>query len=95
MKNRFQRITSHCGSLLLIAVAIGDAGAAETSMPTMSKAEAKELVASKPGVAAMKQPISGKTAGHCKYFLQAARKAASQDRALAAAHQEMASRVKN
>jgi hypothetical protein len=38
----------------------------------------------------MKHPMSGKTAEHCKYFAQAARKAASEDRLMAAAHEAMA-----
>ena len=50
---------------------------------------AKEY-AKNPGVAAMKMPGSGRTASHCKYFAQAARKAAAEDRAIAAAHEQMA-----
>ncbi len=46
-----------------------------------------------PGIHAMKHPLSGQTAGHCKYFAQAARKAAAEDRALAAAHEEMAKKA--
>jgi len=46
--------------------------------------------ANNPGIHAMKHPMSGTTAGHCKYFAQAARKAAIEDRALAAAHEKMA-----
>lgn len=46
-----------------------------------------------PGIHAMKHPMSGQTAGHCKYFAQAARKAAAEDRALAAAHEEMAKKA--
>lgn len=53
------------------------------------EALAKEY-ANNPGIWAMKQPMSGKTAAHCKYFAQAARKAATEDRALAAAHEDMA-----
>ena len=53
---------------------------------------AKEY-ANNPGIWAMKQPMSGKTAAHCKYFAQAARKAAAEDRALAAAHEEMAKKA--
>ena len=45
------------------------------------------------GVDAMKHPMSGKTAGHCKYFAQVARKAAAEDRALAAAHEGMANQT--
>ncbi|MDQ1472453.1 MAG: hypothetical protein QOJ99_3933 [Bryobacterales bacterium] len=37
-----------------------------------------------------KHPMSGNTAGHCRYFAQAARKAAAEDRALATAHENMA-----
>ena len=129
MKNTFQRITRHCDLLLMIALAAGLAFAAE-STPTMSKAEAKELIAkantseehhrlaayftqkaekmeaeaveheelakeyfNNPGIHAMKHPMSGQTAGHCKYFAQAARKAAAEDRALAAAHEEMAKKA--
>ena len=50
---------------------------------------AKEY-ANNPGIHAMKHPMSGETAGHCKYFAQAARKAAAEDRSLAAAHESMA-----
>lgn len=39
-----------------------------------------------PGVHEQKHPMSGKTAAHCKYFAQAARKAAAEDRALAVSH---------
>ena len=129
MKNTFQRITRHCDLLLMIALAAGLAFAAE-STPTMSKAEAKELIAkastseehhrlaayftqkaekmdaeaaeheelakeyfNNPGIHAMKHPMSGQTAGHCKYFAQAARKAGAEDRALAAAHEEMAKKA--
>lgn len=53
---------------------------------------AKEY-ANNPGIWAMKQPMSGKTAAHCRYFAQAARKAAAEDRALAAAHEEMAKKA--
>lgn len=130
MKNTFQRITRHCGSLLLIALAAGLAFAA-TSMPTMSKDEMKQLIAkastsedhhrlaayftqkakmmdaeaaehedlakeyaNNPGIWAMKMPMSGQTAAHCKYFAQAARKAATEDRALATAHEDMASKAR-
>ena len=129
MTNTLQRITHHCGLLLLIALASGLAFAAE-STPTMSKDEAKQLIAkastskdhhrlaayftqkaemmdseaaeheelakqyaNNPGIHEMKHPMSGKTAGHCKYFAQAARKAAAQDRALAAAHEDMAKKA--
>ncbi len=50
---------------------------------------AKEY-ANNPGIHAMKHPMSGNTAAHCKYFAQAARKAAAEDRALAASHESMA-----
>jgi hypothetical protein len=127
MKSRFQRITGHGGSLLLIALAVGFAFAAE-STPTMNKAEAKELIAKATTpedhrrlaayftqkaenmeaeateheelakeyaknpqmIHEMKHPMSGNTAGHCRYFAQAARKAAAEDRALATAHENMA-----
>ncbi len=55
---------------------------------------AKEY-ANKPGMHDMKHPMSGKTAAHCKYFAQAARKAAAEDRALAAAHETMAKTARN
>lgn len=123
MKNTFQKIARLASSLLLVA---GIAFAAE-STPTMTKAEAKELIgkattqddhhrlaayftqkaemmeaeaveheelakeySKNPGIHAMKHPMSGNTAGHCTYFAQDARKAAVQDRALAAAHEAMA-----
>ncbi len=126
MKNTFQRIKHHGGSLLLIALAAGLAFAAE-STPTMSKAEVKKLIAkastpedhhwlaayfrqkaekmeaeavehdelakqyaNNPGIHEMKHPMSGNTAAHCRYFSQAARKAAAEDRALAAAHESTA-----
>ena len=125
MKNKFHRITN-TASLLSLIVFASLACAAE-STPTISKAEAKELIAkastpedhhrlaayftqkaekmeaeaveheelakeyfNKPGIHPMKHPMSGKTAAHCKYFAQAARKAAAEDRALAAAHEDMA-----
>ncbi len=46
-----------------------------------------------PGVHAMKHPMSGTTAAHCRYFAQAARKAAVEDRALATFHEQMAKRA--
>ena len=46
--------------------------------------------AKNPNILAMKQPMSGHTAAHCKYFAQAARKAAAEDRSLAAVHENMA-----
>jgi hypothetical protein len=42
----------------------------------------------------MKHPMSGKTTGHCRYFATTARKAAAEDRALAAAHEAMAKTAK-
>ena len=127
-KNTFQRITRHCGLLLLIALATSLTFAAELT-PTMSKADVKHLIATastpedhhrlaayftqksvmmeaeavehedlakeyanNPGVAEKKQPMSGTTAAHCKYFAQAARKAAGEDRALAAGHEAMANK---
>jgi len=59
-------------------------------------AEAKEhdeLVtqyATWPNPAAMKQPMSGQTAEHCRYFAEYARKAAQQDQELAKMHEDMA-----
>ncbi len=50
---------------------------------------AKEY-ARNPGIHEMKHPMSPNTAAHCKYFAEAARKAAKEDRALAAAHEAMA-----
>lgn len=55
---------------------------------------AKEY-AKNPGIHAMKHPMSGTTAAHCKYFAQVARKAAAEDRALAAAHESMANNAKH
>jgi hypothetical protein len=40
-----------------------------------------------------KKPMSGNTPAHCRYFAQAARKAAAEDRALAAAHESMAQKA--
>ena len=37
-----------------------------------------------------KHPMSASTAAHCRYFAQAARKAAAEDRAIAASHEQMA-----
>ena len=54
---------------------------------------AKEY-ANNPGDDATKHPMSAKSAAHCKYFAQAARKAAAEDRALAAANEEMALKAK-
>ena len=53
---------------------------------------AKEYL-NNPGIHAMKHPMSGNTAAHCRYFAQAARKAAAEDRALAAAHESMAQKA--
>lgn len=41
-----------------------------------------------------KHPMSGETAAHCKYYAEHCRKAASEMRALAAAHQGMAKGAK-
>lgn len=38
----------------------------------------------------MKHPMSGNTAGHCRYFAQASRKAAAEARLMATAHENMA-----
>ncbi len=46
------------------------------------------------GLHEMKHPGSGGTAAHCRYFATAARKAAAEDRALAAAHESMAKNAK-
>jgi len=54
---------------------------------------AKEY-ASNPANDATKHPMSGRSAAHCRYFAQAARKAAIEDRALAAAHEDMALKAK-
>jgi hypothetical protein len=51
---------------------------------------AKEYAKNPRMVHEMKHPMSGNTAGHCRYFAQAARKAAAEDRSLAAAHENMA-----
>lgn len=52
--------------------------------------ELAKQYAKNPGIHEMKHPMSGNTAAHCRYFAQAARKAAAEDRALAAAHESMA-----
>lgn len=52
--------------------------------------ELAKQYANNPGIHEMKHPMSGNTAAHCRYFSQAARKAAAEDRALAAAHESMA-----
>jgi acyl-CoA reductase-like NAD-dependent aldehyde dehydrogenase len=63
-------------------------------------AEAREhdelatLYAKSPNPAAMKQPMSGRTAEHCKYFAEYARKAAQQDQELAKMHEDMAKQAK-
>jgi len=65
----------------------------KTEMMDSEAAEHADLAkefAKNPGVAAMKMRMSGKTAGHCNYFAQDARKAAAEDRAIAAAHEQMA-----
>lgn len=126
LENTTQKITRRCSSLLLIVLTAALTLAAQ-SVPTMSKAEAKQLIAkastpedhhrlaayftqkaekmeseaveheelakeysNNPGIHAMKHPMSGNTAAHCKYFATAARKAAAEDRALALAHNKMA-----
>ncbi len=125
-KITLQRITGHCGLLLLIALSTSITFGAELR-PAMSKADVKQLIgkastpedhhrlaayftqkavmmdaeaveheelakeyASHPGLEESKHPMSGTTAAHCKYFAQAARKAAIEDRALASGHEEMA-----
>lgn len=40
-----------------------------------------------------KHPMSGRTAGHCKYFADDVSKAAKEDRALAADHRQMAKQI--
>jgi hypothetical protein len=63
-------------------------------------AEAKEhdelaaLYAKSPNPAGMKQPLSGRTAEHCKYFAEYARKAAQQDQELSKMHEDMARQAK-
>ena len=63
-------------------------------------AEAKEhdelaaLYAESPNAAAIKQPMSGRTAEHCKYFAEYARRAAQQDQELAKMHKDMAEQAK-
>ena len=47
-----------------------------------------------PTIHAMKHPMSGETAGHCRLFATAARKAAAEDKSLAAAHEAMAKAAK-
>jgi uncharacterized protein YbbK (DUF523 family) len=59
-------------------------------------AEAKEhdelaiVYAKSPNASAMKMPMSGRTAEHCKYFAEAVRKAAQESQEMAKLHQEMA-----
>ena len=54
-------------------------------------AEHEELVREyNPVLHSTKHPLSGRSAGHCRDAAQAARKVASADRALAAAHEGMA-----
>ena len=59
-------------------------------------AEAKEhdelavAYAKSPNAHAMKHPMSGQTADHCKFFADAARKAAQESQELAKLHEEMA-----
>ena len=63
-------------------------------------AEAKEhdelaaVYAESPNPAPMKQRMSGRTAEHCKYFAEFARKAAQQDQELAKMHKGMAKQAK-
>ena len=58
--------------------------------------EAKEhdelavVYARSPNPYAMKQPMSGRTADHCKYFADATRKAAQEAKELARVHDDMA-----
>jgi acyl-CoA reductase-like NAD-dependent aldehyde dehydrogenase len=59
-------------------------------------AEAKEhdelavVYAKSPNPHETKHPMSGATADHCKYFAEAARKAAQESKELAKLHEEMA-----
>jgi hypothetical protein len=127
MKNTFDRVTRHGGFLLLVALAASLAFAAE-STPTISKAEAKQLIATANSPEdyqklagyftqkaemmdaeaaeheelakeyaknphSMKGPMGFKTSEHCKYFEQAARKAAAEDRALATSYESKAKTV--
>jgi hypothetical protein len=63
-------------------------------------AEAKEhdelaaIYAKSPNPAAIKQPMSGRTAEHCKYFADATRKAAQASQELAKMHEEMANQAR-
>jgi len=71
-----------------------------TSQAERMLAEAKEhdelaaLYAESPNPAAMKQPMSGRTAEHCRHFAEYARKAAQQDQELAKMHRDMAKQAK-
>jgi hypothetical protein len=47
-----------------------------------------------PTAMAMKNPMSARSAEHCKYFAKAARDAAKADRELAGSHEEMAKEAK-
>jgi hypothetical protein len=129
MKSTLLKTRHLCGAFLLISMAAAITMAAE-SMPMMTKAEVKELVAkastpqdhhrlaeyfthkaemmeseaaehedlakeyaNNSGGATVKTPMSGKTASHCTYFANDARKAAAEDREIAAAHEQMAKNV--
>ena len=48
------------------------------------------VYAKSPNAHAGKHPMSGQTADHCKYFADAARKAAQESQKLAGLHEEMA-----
>jgi hypothetical protein len=48
------------------------------------------VYAKSPNPAMMKQPMSGRTADHCKFFAEAARKAAQESQEMAKLHEEMA-----
>ena len=62
-------------------------------------AEAKEhdelavVYAKSPNPHAVKHPMSGATAEHCKYFAEATRKAAKESKELAKLHDDMAKQV--
>jgi hypothetical protein len=71
-----------------------------TAMAEKHEAEAKEHEAlaveytKHPTGHEMKHPMSGQTAEHCKFYAQHCRKAATEMRAMAAAHAEMAKNAK-
>jgi hypothetical protein len=56
--------------------------------------ELAAIYAKSPNSTAMKQPMSGRTAEHCKYFADATRKAAQASQELAKMHEEMANQVR-